>query len=181
MDHIHSTTFNHGPDPFPNKPSWLHGNNSKATDCRVCMERFGARRNHRHHSTVWFRQSAERLHGPTINCPSCKVMHPATLPGDRVIILFTSSTLHNVTANDEVRLPFHMDIESICGAKISDLFQAWKTGYKDEKRPQDLVIVGGLNDVPSTTPDGFSKVLYLWKVALLTRNPKSTIRICNVK
>ena len=180
MDKSDDATFSYGPDPFPNKVTWLHGNATKATDCRICMQRFGRKTNHRHHSTVWFRQGAERLHGPSINCPSCKTVHPATLSEDRTIILLTSSTLHNVILNDEVRLPFHMDIESVCGVKIPDLFQAWKAGYKEDIKPQDLIIVSGLNDITTTTPEQFSKVLYLWKVALLTRNPRSTIRVCKL-
>ena len=87
-----------------------------------------------------------RFEKKDVDCPSYMVNHPIESDEERVIILLTSSTLHNVILNDEVRVPFHIDIESISGARLMDLYNAWRTAYANVHKPQDLIIIAGLND-----------------------------------
>ena len=41
----------------------------------------------------------------------------------------------------------HIDWVTIPGAKIQDLQHAWRRDYRHEKRPMDVLVVGGLNNV----------------------------------
>ena len=174
--------FFHGPDPFrADQLQWLYGSNYKDVYCRVCAERLNKRLNHRHHSSFFYHQTSVRLYGPEINCPTCKISHPA-LPEnrDRIIVLYTTSTLHNVFLNRSVRLPFHIDIESICGGKIIDLFNAWRHTYRLQEAPVDVVVVAGLNDVPNLTTEQYMGVVRAWDYEVRLVNPSSSFRICKV-
>ena len=122
-----STPFFHGPaDPFrADQLQWLYRSNYKDVYCRVCEERLHKRIYHKHHSSLFFSPNLCQVIWAPGKLPyTCKVPHPA-LPenGDRTVVLNTTSTLHNVFLNPSVRLPFHIDVESICGGKIVDLFK----------------------------------------------------------
>ena len=65
------------------------------------------------------------------------------------------------------RLPFHIDIESICGGGTSELCRAWKVGYRNVTRPQEVLVLAGLNDVVDQhnaggEASGFHSLLKLW-------------------
>lgn len=177
-----STPFFNGPDPFrADQLQWLYGSNYKDVYCRVCEERLHKRIYHRHHSSFFFHQTSARLYGPEVNCPTCKVSHPA-LPenGDRTVVLYTTSTLHNVFLNPSVRLPFHIDVESICGGKIVDLFNAWRHTYRMQETPTDIVVVAGLNDVTNLTTENYMGVVKAWNYEVKEVNRDSSFRVCKL-
>lgn len=174
--------FYYGPDPFPaDQLHWLYGSIHKEVYCRVCHERLNRRLYHRHHSSLFFHETSARLYGPTVNCPTCKINHavPSENQG-RTILLYTTSTLHNVFLNRNVRLHFHIDIESICGGKIIQLFNAWRHTYRLHTNPTDIVVVAGLNDVADLTSDQFMGVVEAWNYEVREVNRDSSFRICKL-
>ena len=54
---------------------------------------------------------------------------------ERVIILLTASSLHNVILNDEIWLPLQIDVESI-STRIMNFYEAWKSAYVNVDKPQ---------------------------------------------
>ena len=56
-----------------------------------------------------------------LKCPTCKIVHPIEPDVERKVVFMTSSKLHNVFLDPAVRLPFHLDVESICGARLTDM------------------------------------------------------------
>ena len=121
---------------------------------------------------------------PTVNCPICKVQHNWEV-GSRTTVLFTTTTLHNVFLDPGFRLPFHIDIESICGGRTSELCRAWKFGYTNVTRPQDIIVLAGLNNVVNQhnaggEASGFHSLLKLWNYEVEQRNPTSTFRACRI-
>ena len=173
--------FTFGPDPFlVNRPRQLYGNMINYIECRPCHNRFNITTHHRHHSTYYFHKTSEYLGSTSVNCPTCKVHHPIQQERDRTVVLYTSSTLHNTYLQPEVRWPFHIDVESICGAKLYDLYQAWTATYRLEPGPVDLIIVAGLNDVRTTSVQDFTNTLNHWYFTLKDNNDSSTMRICKL-
>ena len=169
--------FIYGPDPFPvTHPLYEYGSPYTFAPCTVCSIRHGERIIHRHHSSIYFAENTLRLYGPTIKCPTCKIQHDGQA-GERTIALFTTSTLHNVYLEPELRMSFHMDIESICGGKTVQLYKAWKVGYKNITKPQDIIVLAGLNDVKTvhkTGGDGrgYMNLLKLWDHEVKEANPR---------
>ena len=177
--------FVYGPDPFPvSRPLYNYGSPYKFAPCTVCKIRFNQSVKHRHHSSMYFQENNMRLYGPTVNCPTCKVQHNWEV-GSRTTVLFTTSTLHNVFLDPGFRLPFHIDIESICGGRTSELCRAWKFGYTNVTRPQDIIVLAGLNNVVNQhnaggEASGFHSLLKLWNYEVKERNPTSTFRACRI-
>ena len=64
-----------------------------------------------------------------------------------MIILLTMSTLHNVCLMNKVSTPFHIEIESICGAGLPELVENWSQAYGKVRIRQSIVLVGGCNDL----------------------------------
>ena len=173
--------YEYGPDPFPcHTPSSMHGNISKHLFCRVCYSREGVKKYHRHHSTQAFHQILRNGYTQIVNCPTCKVVHRVKRECVRELVLVTSSTLHNVHLNPAVRLPFHIDVESICGGKIEELHQAWVHAYSDSTRATDTIVVCGLNDVTTSTPEEFLNKIAKWKENVMKQNPLNTFRIAEL-
>ena len=171
--------YTYGPDPFlVTRPLQAYGNALKTIYCMPCKQRHGLERYHHHHSTAYFNQHQSRF-GSDVNCPTCKIRHPIQNPAEKRIILFTSSTLHNVYLDEQVRFPSHIDIESISGGQINDLYQAWKACYFD-KQPQHVVIVAGLNNVERTSLEVFENTLNKWNFDVLNLNPDNTFRVCKL-
>ena len=82
-------------------------------------------------------------------------------------------------------MPFHIDIESICGGRTSELCRAWKFGYTNVTRPQDIIVLAGLNNVVNQhnaggEASGFHSLLKLWNYEVKERNPTSTFRACRI-
>ena len=175
---INPYTF--GPDPFlVTRPLQAYGNALKTIYCMPCRQRHGVDKYHHHHSTSYFNIRQARF-GSDLNCPTCKIRHPIELPPDQKrIILFTSSTLHNVYLDEQVRFPTHIDIESIAGGRIDDLYQAWRSCYNDDK-PQHVVLVAGLNDVVNISLADFEASLNKWNFELLNLNSENTFRVCKM-
>ena len=173
--------YEYGPDPFPcHTPSSMHGNTSKHMFCRVCYSREGVKKNHRHHSTQAFHEILKNGFTQIVNCPTCKVVHRVKRDCVRELVLVTSSTLHNVHLNPAVRLPFHIDIESICGGKISELHQAWVHAYSNATRAIDTIVVCGLNDVRNCTPEEFMEKVTKWRDDVKKQNPLNTFRMAEL-
>ena len=173
--------FTFGPDPFAiNRPRQLYGNMFSHIECRPCQNRYHETINHRHHSSYYFHHTMQLLGNTSIDCPTCKYNHPIQLGEERTIVLFTSSTLHNTYLHPEVRWPFHIDVESICGAKLHDLYRAWTATYKQQTNPVDIIVVGGLNDVKTTPVEDMTATLNRWYFELMDNNSSSTIRVCKL-
>ena len=137
----------YGPDPFPlNRPIAAYGSPDKSRRCIVCYNRHGTSRFHRHHSSFFYHSTLKLRKIYTVDCPSCKCTHNLGKREDRAVVLMTSSTLHNVFMNPDVRMRFHMDIKSICVGTTLDLWQAWSRTYELDSGPTDIIISLGLND-----------------------------------
>ena len=64
-----------------------------------------------------------------------------------MIIMITTSSLHSVNIMQEVTSPFHLEVESICGAGIPELARNWSGAYGESKVRQTVILVGGCNDI----------------------------------
>lgn len=160
--------FRFGPHPAGlDKYCFVHGSPNTFVWCGICQYRFGKKLFHRHYSTEYFhfniRSQIEVL------CPSCKFVHPIENNGIK-ITLFTSSTLHGVIHNQAVCTDFHMDIESIAGAHLVDLWKNWQKAYGNEKTKQAVVVVAGLNDVAKKSPDAFMQIVKAWHFEVMALN-----------
>ena len=116
----------------------------------------------------------------TLRCPTCKVFHNADEKSERKTILVTSSILHDIFLQPIVRLPFHIDIESICGANIKTLHYNWKQAYSKEVKPMDLIVVSGLNDVRYSSTAIFMNDVKNWECDVMSQNSENSFRICKL-
>ena len=114
----------------------------------------------------------------TVDCPSCKWTHNLNKREDSSVVLMTSSTLHNVFMNPDVRMRFHIDIKSWCGSTTLDLGKAWSRTYELDRGPTDIIISLGLNDVERKKPRAFMNPFHAWKDKGSLNNPTSTFPGC---
>lgn len=149
------------------KYSFEHGSPNKFVWCGVCQFRFGKKIFHRHYSTEYFHLNNSSK--GEVLCPSCKVWHPTESTGKH-IILFTSSTLHDVIYNQAVCLDFHIDVESIPGAQLIDLWKNWQQAYGKLTTVQTVIVVGGLNDVAKKTPTAIINIIKAWQHEVVSLN-----------
>ena len=175
-----SHPFPVGPDPFiANKPLPRHGNVTKSVRCYPCYEKLGVNKFHRHFSSNYYETKTLTL-GEPLSCPTCKTFHSPTTEYDRLIIIYSASTLHNVILEDCVRMPYHVNIESICGAKLADLHKDWQATYSNRTKPMDVIIIATANDSPYTTTEQYEKILTDWTFQVWNCNSENSFRVCKM-
>ena len=87
-------------------------------------------------------------------CITCKVEHKSETSESkkRLKICLSDSTLHEFwqpkdsSVQSEGDLT-HIDWITLSGARISQLTAAWELAYLDEKRPMDVLVIGGLDNI----------------------------------
>ena len=108
---------------------------------------------HNHFSSKQSRTTATLNGEDAFYCITCNggekpgKIHP--FPNDqRIKILVSSSTLHNFFNYGKYEGDqFHIEYVTIPGGHIQDLELAWKVDYQFERRPMDVILVAGLNNV----------------------------------
>ena len=121
-------------------------------------------------------------------CYRCRVDHPKDLKSadGRLVVFLSSSTLHGVCLLEDASLDHepvqHFDVETISGARLHHLRDAWRRGYGNMDSPIDLFIIGGLNDVASSdfSHDNFMQTLTSWRSEVFRKNSDSTFRMYTV-
>ena len=76
----------------------------------------------------------------------CNTQESTIRPATRKLIL-TNSTLYNVWSTPDLKLPIHMDIESIVGGRIRDLTRALIMLYLIYPERLEIILIAGLNNV----------------------------------
>ena len=76
----------------------------------------------------------------------CKAHESIVRPSTRKVIL-TTSTLYNVWERPNLKLPLHIDIESIVGGRIRDLTRALIMLYLIHPERLEVIVVAGLNNI----------------------------------
>ena len=103
--------------------------------------------NHHHMSTQGARDFASQYQrGYLFNCMMCKIDESIVRPETRKIIL-TSSTLYNVWKKKELKLPIHVEMESIVGGRIRDMTRALIMLYLRYPERLEIILIAGLNNV----------------------------------
>jgi hypothetical protein len=102
------------------------------------------------------------------------------LEDDRQLIIFSSSTLHNTILDRNIRTHRHIDIETICGGKTVDLYKTWQAIYSNSTKPCDIIVISGVNDVPSTPVSDLRDIFNKWSFELTRQNQSSTLRVCRM-
>ena len=101
---------------------------------------------HHHMSSQGIRDFAVRhQQGCTFFCIMCKAKESTVRPATRKIIL-TSSTLYN-SWKEDLKLPIHVEIEAIVGARIRDLTRAVIMLYLNQPERLEIILVAGLNNI----------------------------------
>lgn len=127
--------------------------------CEICSYRQPNREDrqaiyHHHFSTKQLREltGVEESDGNYF-CPTCGEggapgkVH-ASNNSERIKILVSSSTLHEYwEAGGFQGHDIHVDHITIPGATIQMLEYAWRCDYHHEKKPMDVMVVGGLNNL----------------------------------
>ena len=142
-----SPPFTFGPDPFRIVEEPMFGSSSNQYACQVCLDTATPGESvkfHRHHSSFFYKKWHLEQGLKELKCPTCKIVHPIEPDVERKVVFMTSSTLHNVFLDPAVRLPFHLDIESICGARLTDMIRAWRRTYGRAEVACDTIVLAGL-------------------------------------
>ena len=154
-----------------NRYAAQQGRRSPPEQCKICSFKQPKNKRpvfHRHHSAREIRRLAgAEGNMKEFNCDTC-----GTVSGEkktrgrvhaigqdaRLNICISSSTLHNFWLDpsyegDDV----HIDWVTCPGAKIQDLADIWKVEYGKERRPMDILVVGGLNNCKLEDKDMISE------------------------
>ena len=65
----------------------------------------------------------------------------------RLKIVLSSSTLHNFWLEGYEGDIDHVDWSTSPGATIQTLLHMWRSDYRNEKKPMDVLVIGGLNNI----------------------------------
>lgn len=133
----------HGPDGFVTCRSNHFGTTNETIPCHICHD-IGLRKFHQHHSTAYQFARFEDV----VKCAYCKIWH-SPCRENRISVIFSDSTLHDVFLEPHVRSPIHIDTETICGGRLRDGKLNWDCAYGNMNRGIDTTIVLGLNDIRS--------------------------------
>ena len=116
--------------------------------CVICSDKYREVK-HGHVSSEWLRRQAVENKQSDFFCMTCRAQHSTKIKGGdkRRKILLSDSTLHNAVTHLAVNTDFHLDIETIPGAKVWDLERVLAKLYLRDPIPVDVVLVGGLNQV----------------------------------
>ena len=156
------------------------GSPDKAAPCPPCQTRLNKDIYPRNHSTRWYHDNLRAENKDEVECEVCKTTH-SIMPHERGrICIFTTSTLHNIYMDPRVKPEFHIDIESICGGRLLDLYRAWKAAYGEDQEKTHIILVSGLNDVTKLTSEAFINVVKMWEYELFHLNPGNTLRVCKL-
>ena len=156
-----ATISAHHPGKLANLPSvrYRHGDPGK---CDICSTRGGPglRQHsvyHRHASAKEVqRVAACKTDVDSFFCPTCRFMVGSRhVPGKfhnmvdqtRLKIVLSSSTLHNFWLEGYEGDIDHVDWSTSPGATIQTLLHMWRSDYRNEKKPMDVLVIGGLNNI----------------------------------
>ena len=131
-----------------------YGQPEKTTECVVCASRGLKNAKHRHFSSAYQRIVKIKDGAGLLECPICRASHPiGIMCTTRLKCIFASSTLHNSFQSKhwEGTGGFHVDVETICGARISMGKVQWEATYYDCPMNIDTHVVMGLNDLIAMT------------------------------
>ena len=145
-------------------PTAMHRRCGPPKQCQICSyNQMAPERKiavfHFHFSSKQVRKLAGADENDTdFFCPSCTEKSPSNPTGSlgslhnmaqmtRIPILISGSTVHEHYMEggypgDEQ----HVDYLTSPGAKIEDLEHMWLLDYADEKKPMDILLIGGLNN-----------------------------------
>lgn len=154
-----------------------YGSASGKFPCPVCRPLSSIPTYHRHHSTKWLYNHMLARQEITVDCIVCKAEHPIKV-GKRLIIFFSTSTVHNVVLDPKVKSPHHFNVETICGGTIDLLRRNFSLLYYDEERPMDVILCAGLNDLEDES-DLIIHNLSLFKKNVMDQNRENTF--CVIK
>ena len=119
--------------------------------CRLCSDDSHTARHH-HISSEASRAFAMKYQGGyRFYCIMCKGDESVVRPSTRKVLL-TTSTLYNVWSYEQLKLPLHIDIESIVGGRIRDLTRALIMQYLTHPKRLEIIVVAGLNNIGDNQP-----------------------------
>ena len=119
--------------------------------CELCSDK-NNRLYHHHLSSQKLREFATKYQSNYLfYCLMCKMQESIVRPNTRKLIL-TSSTLYNVWSIESLKLPIHIDIESIVGGRIRDLTRALIMLYLKHPERLEIILIAGLNNIGDNQP-----------------------------
>ena len=116
----------------------------------MCVSRGLHNVKHRHFSSAYQRLMCINNGAGTMQCPICQYEHPlGIMCTPRLKTIWCSSTLHNAyqAAAWDGTAGYHVDVESLCGAKIALGSTLWQATYGETPMNIDTHLVFGLNDI----------------------------------
>ena len=149
------------------------GSVSGAFPCTVCRPLSSIPFYHRHHSMKTLFNTMLSRKENLVDCIVCKTRHPIRGSDNRLVIFFSTSTVHNVVLEETVSSPNHFNIETICGGTIDLLRRNFSLLYYEEKIPMDVILSAGLNDL-NDEADVIMNNIFLFKRDVLGQNKENT-------
>ena len=125
----------------------LSEHNNKSKPCKICIPFATVR--HRHFSTGYHRTVSNKRKHDIMHCLVCKKSHETNkMTSDKKLIIFLgTSTLYGCILDKNVKPQFHLDINTIAGGTLDNLFENYKFYYSDTTVNQVVIIQALLNDV----------------------------------
>ena len=156
-----------------NKMELNYGSETGRYPCPVCVNLSSKPYYHRHHSTKYLYNEMLSRDQESVDCLTCKEVHHVNLKEERLTIFFSTSTVHDVVKEPDIKSSNHFNIETICGGTIDLLRMNFSLLYYNETRPMNVILSGGLNDLYKST-DEIVHELFLFKRNVLQQNKLNT-------
>ena len=164
--------------------------------CHICSEIHLTRERdrsryvkyHNHYSTKKIRMEATLDHYGQYVCTECDSSVHHFVTGVRYPVLASSSILNGWTGRrsplilEQYRgLPFHIEMVTIPGARISDLKQAVWAEYSNVTKPLDILLCAGLNDLlRNYTAQDIMADLRDFKADVMAWDSRNTFAVCTL-
>ena len=158
--------------------------------CTICSEFTSRQRRelapiyHSHHSSLSYRIHARFDRWGHYFCPTCEGGFHSIKSGNRYPLLLTSSTMSCWRGRPDVNGyqgdPLHMDEICIPGATIRELKHAFQAEYSGIRRPVDVVLIAGINNVLEGQDPGRIMYEITELHAEVRRNQGSSFAVCTL-
>ena len=164
----------HGPDQFFKQDN-SQGNFLKHKACHVCEKYLGKTTFHRHFSAKFHKEELVRKGKTDMACPSCKVVHKNESLNKQEIVIYGLSSIAGACRNFLFRNLMRLNFETINGGRIENFTEIFKGQYGKSKKPLDVFLCTGVNDVRGSTEEEMIENFKAFYIAVSEQNDKNRV------
>ena len=140
-------------------------------ECMICKQWSKDSLYHEHFSTRFLYNNHNE---DIIECILCKSSHKVDLGHERITVLMTTDLLHEHFKKGLITCAIHVNLEVIQNGRLKELKESWVNLYGEERKPIDVIIIAGIQDIPFLSVSEMTAEIESFKCKVLKQHQDST-------